>query len=382
MRIWSMILRLLQRARDFIKRVWHSSHKNKYPNNATTKPTNTSFLTSFVSKYKSKHIAKIASKIATFSINFATKISRFLSKFLRDFLRVFLQNAIMQQTLHKFTQTKIHTSRFFTHIFSHIITPFLAKHLAKFLASISKTLSTLKHSAYKIPFIKKATQATSAFANTHCRHYKRKISLKSARLIKNIKTSKHTAHYITLCFYALCGVFALFSMFLLGVRYGVESLLDSALPNAKKSSLFGSFIDSSLAKSNLTIIPKEYLASLQNQQDFATQEKTPQDNAPKDTQQESKPKSPPQMPKIDENKYVFYGNYSFSHALNLAKNAILERDFVRARIWIYKAWDIQEYSQTAWELYLQSYEEDAGASNEARQEAKILFDYAKAYYGF
>ena len=88
------------------------------------------------------------------------------------------------------------------------------------------------------------------------------------------------------------------------------------------------------------------------------------------------------MPKIDENNYVFYGNYSFSHALNLAKNAILERDFVRARIWIYKAWDIQEYSQTAWELYLQSYEEDAGASNEAKIEAKSLFDYAKAYYGF
>ncbi len=381
-----MILRLLQRARDFIKRVWHSSRKNKYPNNAAKKPTNAYILTSFVSKYKSKYIAKIASKITTFSTNFATKISRFLSKFLRDFLRVFLQNSMMRQTLHKFTQTKIHISRFFTRIFSHIITPFLAKHLAKYftkcLASISKTLSTLKQSAYKIPFIKKAAQATSAFAKKHCRHYKRKISLKSARLIKIIKTSKHTAHYIALCFYALCGVFALFSVFLLGFRYGVESLLDSALPNAKKSSLFSSFIDSSLAKSNLTLIPKEYLASLQNQQDFATQAKTPQDNAPKDTQQESKPKSPPQMPKIDENKYVFYGNYSFSHALNLAKNAILERDFVRARIWIYKAWDIQEYSQTAWELYLQSYEEDAGASNEARQEAKILFDYAKAYYGF
>ncbi|MGX3044846.1 hypothetical protein [Helicobacter sp. T3_23-1056] len=359
-------MRLLQKARDFIKRFCHSSchslRKIQNPNKSTTNSTNASFLTyfltAFFSKKKSlKHIAKITSKIATFCTNLATKISHFLR------------------------------------IFSHIFTPFLAifaKCLAFFtkcLKNISKSLNTVKHFAYKIPFIKNALQAISAFAKKHFFYYKRRISLKSARLIKIIKTSKRTAHHITIFFYALCGVLALFSVFLLGVRYGVESLLDSALPNAKKSPLFSSFIDSSLASSNLALIPKEYLLSLQNQQDFTTQANSPQanspqDNAPKNAPQESTPNPPPQMPKINESKYIFYGNYSFSHALNLAKNAILERDFVRARIWIYKAWDMQEHSQMAWELYLQSYEEDAGASDEAKAEARRIFEDAKKYYGF
>ena len=360
-------MRLLQKARDILQRVWHSSHKN--PNKNTTKPTNTSFL----SKNKlSKNITKIASKIATFFTNIATKIWHFLRYF------------FTRQILHKYIQIKLYTSRFFANIFApfffHIVTPFLDKILTRFLANVSKWLICLKHSAYKIPFIKNTSQAISAFATTYYHRYKRKIYVKSARLIQHLKNRKMPLRYIAL--YALCEILAFFSVFLLGVRYGVESLLDSALPNAKQSHLLRSFIDSALDKSNLTLIPKEYLASLQKQQDFNAQENSPQDNAPKDTQQESTPKSPPQMPKIDESKYVFYGNYSFSHALNLAKSAILERDFVRARIWIYKAWDLQEYSQAVWEAYLQSYEEDAGASDEVKQEAKRIFQSAKEYYGF
>lgn len=239
-------------------------------------------------------------------------------------------------------------------------------------------LPIYKHLA-SLPFIQKISQVLKR----HYHRYRRKLFVKSARAIQNLKHIFCKTHFVALFFYVLCGILALFSAFGFGVKYGVETLLSPSKPST--FSFIQSHLKSSLEKSSLTLVPKDYLEKLEksSQDTKNTQEnpKNPTNPPPKPT-----PTTPPIMPKLDESKNIFYGSFTFSHALSLAQNALLERDFVRARIWIYRAWDMQsgsrDDSKKVWELYLQSYEEDALASTQEKQKAKAIFKNAQEYYGF
>lgn len=233
-----------------------------------------------------------------------------------------------------------------------------------------------------LPFIQKISQVLKR----HCHRYRRKIFVKSARAIQKLKHIFYKTHFVALFFYVLCGILALFSAFGFGVKYGIETLLSPSKPSTFFASFIQSHLKSSLEKSSFALVPKDYLEMLKNSQnlpknpDDKNTQKTSQ-NLPKPT-----PTTPPIMPKLDESKNIFYGSFTFSHALSLAQNALLERDFVRARIWIYRAWDMQsgsrDDSKKVWELYLQSYEEDALASSQEKQKAKAIFKNAQEYYGF
>ena len=231
----------------------------------------------------------------------------------------------------------------------------------------------------KLAFIQKISQNLKRY----CHKYRRKIFVKSARAIQNLKSIFYKTHFVALSFYVLCGVLALFSAFGFGVKYGIETLLSPQ----KHTTFFAiqSHLKSSLEKSSLALVPKDYLEALKKSSTDDKKEQKIQKNPPSTT---TKPThtTPPIMPKLDESKNIFYGSFTFSHALSLAQNALLERDFVRARIWIYRAWDMQsgskEDSKKVWELYLQSYEEDALASTQEKQKAKATFKNAQEYYGF
>ena len=231
----------------------------------------------------------------------------------------------------------------------------------------------------KIAFIQKLSQVLKR----HYHRYRRKIFVKSARAIQNLKHIFYKTHFVALSFYVLCGILALFSAFLFGVKYGIEALLSPSKPSTFFASFIQSHLKSSLEKSSLALVPKDYLDTLKPQKAQITKEeqKSSANPVPKPTIPTA-----PIMPRLDESKNIFYGSFTFSHALSLAQNALLERDFVRARIWIYRAWDMQAGSKAdskkVWELYLQSYEEDALASMQEKEKAKAIFKNAQEYYGF
>lgn len=240
-------------------------------------------------------------------------------------------------------------------------------------------LPIYKHLA-NLPFIQKISQVLKR----HCHRYRRKIFVKSARAIQNLKHIFYKTHFVALFFYVLCGILALFSAFGFGVKYGIETLLSPSKPSTFFASFIQSHLKSSLEKSSFALVPKDYLEVIKNQADDKSKQKIQKN--PTNPPSKPTPTTPPIMPKLDESKNIFYGSFTFSHALSLAQNALLERDFVRARIWIYRAWDMQsgsrDDSKKVWELYLQSYEEDALASSQEKQKAKAIFKNAQEYYGF
>lgn len=265
-------------------------------------------------------------------------------------------------------------------IFSTLFAPIFLWLKSICVATFSAILLPIYKHLANLPFIQKISQVLKR----HCHRYKRKIFVKSARAIQKLKHIFYKTHFVALSFYALCGILALFSAFGFGVKYGVETLLSTSKPSTFFASFIQSHLKSSLEKSSFVLVPKDYLEVLKNQtEDRGKQkiQKNPTNPPPKPT-----PTTPPIMPKLDESKNIFYGSFTFSHALSLAQNALLERDFVRARIWIYRAWDMQSGSRNdskkVWELYLQSYEEDALASSQEKQKAKAIFKNAQEYYGF
>lgn len=263
-------------------------------------------------------------------------------------------------------------------IFSTLFAPIFLWLKSICVAIFSAILLPIYKHLSNLPFIQKISQALKR----HYHRYRRKIFVKSARAIQNLKHIFYKTHFVALSFYVLCVILALFSAFGFGVKYGVETLLSPSKPST--FSFIQSHLKSSLEKSSFTLVPKDYLEVLKNQADDKNKQKiqkNPTNPPPKPT-----PTTPPIMPKLDESKNIFYGSFTFSHALSLAQNALLERDFVRARIWIYRAWDMQsgsrDDSKKVWELYLQSYEEDALVSTQEKQKAKAIFKNAQEYYGF
>lgn len=268
----------------------------------------------------------------------------------------------------------------FIKIFSTLFAPIFLWLKSICVATFSAILLPIYKHLANLPFIQKISQVLKR----HYHRYRRKIFVKSARAIQNLKHIFYKTHFVALSFYALCVILALFSAFGFGVKYGVETLLSSSKPSTFFASFIQSHLKSSLEKSSFTLVPKNHLEVLKNQADDKGKQKiqkNPTNPPPKPT-----PTTPPIMPKLDESKNIFYGSFTFSHALSLAQNALLERDFVRARIWIYRAWDMQsgsrDDSKKVWELYLQSYEEDALASSQEKQKAKAIFKNAQEYYGF
>lgn len=265
-------------------------------------------------------------------------------------------------------------------IFSALFAPIFLWLKSICVATFSAILLPIYKRLANLPFIQKISQALKR----HYHRYRRKIFVKSARAIQNLKQIFYKTHFVALSFYVLCGILALFSAFGFGVKYGVETLLSPSKPSTFFASFIQSHLKSSLEKSSFTLVPKDHLEVLKNQADDKGKQKiqkNPTNPPPKPT-----PTTPPIMPKLDESKNIFYGSFTFSHALSLAQNALLERDFVRSRIWIYRAWDMQsgsrDDSKKVWELYLQSYEEDALASSQEKQKAKAIFKNAQEYYGF
>ena len=263
-------------------------------------------------------------------------------------------------------------------IFSTLFAPIFLWLKSICVAIFSAILLPICRHLANLPFIQKISQVLKR----HYHRYGRKLFVKSARAIQNLKHIFYKTHFVVLFFYVLCGILALFSAFGFGVKYGVETLLSPSKPST--FSFIQSHLKSSLEKSSFTLVPKDYLEKLEkSSQDTKNTQENPKNptNLPKPT-----PTTPPIMPKLDESKNIFYGNFTFSHALSLAQNALLERDFVRARIWIYRAWDMQsgskDDSKKVWELYLQSYEEDALVSTQEKQKAKAIFKNAQEYYGF
>lgn len=271
----------------------------------------------------------------------------------------------------------------FLKVFSTLFVPIFLWLKSICVAIFAPILLPIYRHLANLPFIQKISQVLKI----HCHRYKRKIFVKSARAMQNLKHIFYKTHFVALSFYVLCGILAFFSAFGFGVKYGIETLLSPS----KSSTFFASFIQShlksSLEKSSFALVSKDYLEMLKNSQNLS---KNHDDKNTQKTSQNPPTKhtvtTPPMMPKLDESKNIFYGSFTFSHALSLAQNALLERDFVRARIWIYRAWDMQsgskEDSKKVWELYLQSYEEDALASVREKQKAKAIFKNAQEYYGF
>lgn len=265
-------------------------------------------------------------------------------------------------------------------IFSTLFAPIFLWLKSICVAIFSAILLPIYRHLANLPFIQKISQVLKR----HCHRYRRKIFVKSARAIQKLKHIFYKTHFVALSFYALCGILALFSAFGFGVKYGIETLLSPSKPSTFFASFIQSHLKSSLEKSSFALVPKDYLEVIKNQADDKSKQKIQKN--PTNPPSKPTPTTPPIMPKLDESKNIFYGSFTFSHALSLAQNALLERDFVRARIWIYRAWDMQsgskDDSKKVWELYLQSYEEDAIASMQEKQKAKAIFKNAQEYYGF
>lgn len=90
----------------------------------------------------------------------------------------------------------------------------------------------------------------------------------------------------------------------------------------------------------------------------------------------------PTMPKPDERESIIAGSLTYGNAIAIARQNLLERDFTRARIWIYRAYLIAPNVQEVWDLYWQSWDSDAHASIKQKQEAYALTLYARSYYRF
>ncbi len=109
----------------------------------------------------------------------------------------------------------------------------------------------------------------------------------------------------------------------------------------------------------------------------------PKRDSKKPTKSIDEPKHKPIMPQprfFDEN--VIVGNLSITNALSIAQTNLLEGDFSRARIWIYRAYMLNESLSEIWRLYLQSWQEDISASNTQKEQAFSLYEQAKDYFGF
>lgn len=90
----------------------------------------------------------------------------------------------------------------------------------------------------------------------------------------------------------------------------------------------------------------------------------------------------PVMPKPDESESIIAGSLTYGNAIAIARQNLLEHDFTRARIWIYRAYLIAPNIQEVWDLYWQSWDRDTRASIEQKQEAYALSLYARSYYRF
>lgn len=391
MRIWSITLRIAQRVRQKIKQClqsvidtikkWLILQKNNL--NVSQKVFSLwQFLKRLFGGLKTtKNSSQKSHKDGQENLPQETKPKENLSQkslpkiWLQKFQKL-CQNLRSLPLCRKINQYKQKSIKIFSTLFAPIFLWLKSICVATFSTIL---LPIYKHLA-NLPFIQKISQVLKR----HCHRYRRKIFVKSARAIQKLKHIFYKTHFVALSFYALCGILALFSAFGFGVKYGVETLLNPSKPSTFFASFIQSHLKSSLEKSSFTLAPKDYLEVLKNQaEDKGKQkiQKNPTNPPPKPT-----PTTPPIMPKLDESKNIFYGSFTFSHALSLAQNALLERDFVRARIWIYRAWDMQsgsrDDSKKVWELYLQSYEEDALASSQEKQKAKAIFKNAQEYYGF
>lgn len=391
MRIWSITLRIAQRVRQKIKQClqsgidtikkWLILQKNNL--NVSQKVFSLwQFLKRLFGGLKTtKNSSQKSHKDGQENLPQETKPKENLSQ--KSLPKIWLQKfQKLCQNLHslplcrKINQHKQKSIKIFSTLFAPIFLWLKSICVATFSTIL---LPIYKHLA-NLPFIQKISQVLKR----HCHRYKRKIFVKSARAIQKLKHIFYKTHFVALSFYALCGILALFSAFGFGVKYGIETLLSPSKPSTFFASFIQSHLKSSLEKSSFVLVPKDYLEVLKNQaEDKGKQkiQKNPTNPPPKPTST-----TPPIMPKLDESKNIFYGSFTFSHALSLAQNALLERDFVRARIWIYRAWDMQsgsrDDSKKVWELYLQSYEEDALASSQEKQKAKAIFKNAQEYYGF
>lgn len=75
----------------------------------------------------------------------------------------------------------------------------------------------------------------------------------------------------------------------------------------------------------------------------------------------------------------FVGKLSYEHAIKIAQEYLDKQVYEDARIWIYRAYELNKYKKEAWELYVLSFEL---ADKKEQQAAKDLFQQASFYYGF
>lgn len=388
MRIWSITLRIAQRVRQKIKQClqsvidtikkWLILQKNNLKVSQKVFSFWCFFKRLFVGLETTKNSNQKPHKDGQENLPQEATPKESLPKIWRQKFQKLCQNLrqILMPLCKKIQLYKQKSIKIFSTLFAPIFLWLKSICVATFSAIL---LPIYKHLA-NLPFIQKISQVLKR----HYHRYRRKIFVKSARAIQNLKHIFYKTHFVALSFYVLCVILALFSAFGFGVKYGVETLLSPSKPSTFFASFIQSHLKSSLEKSSFTLVPKDYLEVLKNQADDKGEQKiqkNPTNPPPKPT-----PTTTPIMPKLDESKNIFYGSFTFSHALSLAQNALLERDFVRARIWIYRAWDMQsgsrDDSKKVWELYLQSYEEDALASSQEKQKAKAIFKNAQEYYGF
>lgn len=75
----------------------------------------------------------------------------------------------------------------------------------------------------------------------------------------------------------------------------------------------------------------------------------------------------------------FVGKLSYEHAIKIAQEYLDKQVYEDARIWIYRAYELNKAKKEAWELYVLSFEL---ADKKEQQDAKDLFKQASFYYGF
>lgn len=336
MKIWSIVLRIAQKVRE----IFSKARANGLKSCAKL------LMTSIANRIKNKcKQYEILSKVLKHTTSFSRSFWAFCVERTREIYMDYI-------------------APFFSIIFG--IMEILYLYLRKFVIKTFKKYAW-QHFNLSMPhFMQKLCLKSSTFAKqTYCKIKSLAISTYRNQAL-NIAKNPLKAFICVACVVLVAvGVFGI--GFRYGVKYGVGALLDSSTKE-QNPTFFSSFIQSSLAQSNVVLLPKNYVENL------AKQESKQESNS---TQ---KPK--PIMPQVNQSQNLFYGSYTFSTALALAKQALLERDFIVARIWIYRAWELYAGGAQVWELYLQSYEEDIHASNEAKSEARELFENARAYYGF
>lgn len=191
-----------------------------------------------------------------------------------------------------------------------------------------------------------------------------------------VSATKHTKifakHHIPQILIACSFIVGLISVFVFGYKVGTESSL--AQSHIKHSFAFMQAMPRDMIQSQAT----QYLQQRQTQ-------KTPQDLqeilplAPQTPT--NKAESKPIMPAFNQDESIISGNLTYHNALSIARNNLNNGDFNRARIWIYRAYQI-ESTKEVWDLFLRSYQEDSHTKNEQKLQATKLYHQAKRYYGF